>query len=149
MKKIALLHIIAITLAFAKANAGMTDWEYFEPTLGCAAGATGMYMSSKKGTETNNALIGCLVGGAIGYWLNDHYKSKYTTQREGELKDMKKIIDAMERANAERTIKGEPNRPFLIQEEVVPAQKLENGEVIDTTIKYKIVVPDLAPRLGK
>lgn len=100
--KYIVLFLILINSYSQKANAGLFDWEYFEPAAGCvAAGALG-YVSASEGNEMKNAAIYCAVVGGVLFVINSHYENKYGDEfipQETYKMERLQSFDLLERQN--------------------------------------------------
>ena len=152
MKKI----LVTMTLVFSSlsANAGLLDWFHFEPTALCVAGAAGGYYATSKDNSSQqgqNAAIGCAVGALIGYGINYYYDGKFGTQYQKDLKDKDRMIQEMQWVQAEKIIKGEDQEQdgVMVIEQLKPAQRLPNGDIIMPTKVKKLIIPGEGARIGK
>lgn len=152
MKKI--LMILTMSLSSLSAHAGLLDWFHFEPTAMCVAGAAGGYYSTSqddKSKQGQNAAIGCAIGALLGYGINYYYDGKFGTQYQSDLKDKDRMIQEMQWSTAEKVIKGEDQESdgVLIVEQIKPAQRLPNGDIIMPTKVKKLIIPGEGARIGK
>lgn len=138
-----ILILVILTFSF-NSNAGF--WSevknsfYFEPTLLCVAGAAGGYTVGNENDRNTTMAIGCLGGAAIGYFMNDYYENKFNSQYQDKLDKYKQIIEHRRKVQAYKAAKGEDFEFAVKVREIVPAQKLGNGEVRAPTVKEKLIL---------
>lgn len=149
MKKLLIAMIIfsMTTPAFAKS---IWDSDWFEPTLLCVTlGAAGGLSQEDSNDQMVYGAVGCGVGALVGYLINQRYKSKYGDQYQEEIKSLQMSIRELQVQQAQRgqSMDLEAN-DYLIQKEVVPGQKLQNGDVLSPTIKYRLIQPGQDVRIG-
>jgi hypothetical protein len=150
MKKvIAILLLISVSSAARADLADFTQGNLFEPTLVCiGAGAVG-YMGAPKGNEAAYAGGACAVGAIVTYFINKHYESKYTKGYQRRIDKLEEAVFQFEKLQGERAANGDEGPYSLRVREVVPAQKLSNGEVSAPTIREKLIVPGSDLRVGE
>lgn len=152
MKK--LLVILTMSLSTVSAHAGLSDWFHFEPLALCAAGAAGGYYSTSQDNTSQrgqNAAIGCALGAVIGYGINYYYDGKFGNQYQSDLKDKDRMIQEMQWVQATKIIEGEDKDAdgVMIVEQLKPAQRLPNGDIIMPTKVKKLIIPGEGARIGK
>lgn len=141
--------VLFASMVPVKSYAGVTDSFWFEPTLLCAVGAAGGYASAPKGSEGQTAAIGCVVGGLIGYLLNDHYKEKFTRSQQSEIDDLNRVIREIQAQQAQKILNGEDETVGLRIKQIVPGQRLPDGSVTAPTIREKLILPGEGTRIGE
>ena len=149
MKK---LIVIFTMLAFTSQASAFWDSDWFEPSLFCAVAGGAGYVSQQDNDSDQQIIYGlggCAIGALLGYMLNERYKSKYGEQYQEELSAMQKTIRELQVQQAQRgeSLDLEAN-DYLIQKEVVPGQKLPNGDILSPTIKYRLINPGQNNRVG-
>lgn len=130
-----------------KANAGIFEWEYFEPTAGCAIGAAVGYSTGTEGEEMKNAAIYCAVAGTVGFLIKGHYESKYGAEFENQelfLKDQIKKYNLLEQQKNEK----KESLYFRKVRQVIPPRLLPNGQGIGPRIKERLQLKDFNDRVG-
>lgn len=151
MRKIYAVMIIMV-FSFNVPARSFLDSEWIEPTMFCAIGGGVGYATQVNGTQQNQIIYsagGCVAGAILGYFLNKRYHHKYGKQYQDELKAMQKTIREMQIQQAQRgeSLDLEAN-DYLIQKEIVPGQKLPNGDILSPTIKYRLTNPGQDLRVG-
>ena len=149
MKKIVMAIVLFTMMIPVKSFAGITDSFWFEPGLLCAAGGIGGYVAAPKGSEAQTAVIGCVVGGLIGYLLNDHYKEKFTRSQQAEIDDLNRVIKEIQAQQAQKILNGEDETVGLRVKQIVPGQRLPDGSVTAPTIREKLILPGEGTRIGE
>lgn len=149
MKKIiiGILAILAISSPI-KAKADITNSPLFEPVLLCAAGGAGGFLSAQQGQEVLFGAIFCGAGALTGVLINSHYKSKYSHNYEKEIKELRDSIRESEMQQAMRAANSEDESYSIKVRQVIPGQRLPNGEIIAPTIRERLVPPGESIRLG-
>lgn len=128
-------------LAAKAEETSFMDSEYFEPAMACAiAGGVGYY-TAPQGKELPTSIIGCAVGGLIVNTVSNYFKDKHTKNKDKEVDKYKKAVDAFQAAQAQKAARGEKDIFSIRIQEVVPGQKLPNGEIVAPTVKEKLVLP--------
>lgn len=149
MKKLVMLFVLFTMLVPVKSFAGITDSFWFEPGLLCVVGGGGGYLAAPKGSEVQTAVIGCVVGGVIGYLLNDHYKAKFTRSSQAEIDDLNRVIKEVQAQQAQKVLNGEDETVGLRVKQIVPGQRLPDGSVTAPTIREKLILPGEGTRIGE
>lgn len=122
---------------------------HFEPALLCATGSVVGGAASKSQSKNTTMLLGCAVGAAIGYYINDHYKDKFTSQSKKELERYRNIINERQKVQALKAAKGDDFDFAVTVREVVPAQRLPNGEVRAPTVKERLILLEDSMFIGE
>lgn len=149
-KLLFLILIFSFLMPQQKANAGIFDSDYFEPTLFCAVAGGAAYASMAD--DSNQMLmtgIGCATGALIGYWINSRYKKKYGTVYQEEIRDLRRAVREMEVIQAQKAANGEEDQFSIRIQEIVPGKRLPNGDVLAPTIREKLVLPGEGVRIGE
>jgi len=140
MKKLLLILFLSPMNANANLWKEIKESFYFEPTILCVGGAAaGSTMGDSSQRDTNMA-IGCLAGAIVGYMINDYYSDKFKSEYDEEISKYKNIIDERRKVEAYKAAKGEDFEFAVKVREIVPAQKLPNGEVRAPTVKEKLIL---------
>ena len=150
MKKI-ILSIVFISTLTQQSRADITDSENLEPGLLCALGAGGGYAVASQSGSGNELLYSggaCAVGLLAGYYLNGHYKEKYTKAQNKKIDDLNLAIEQMHKMQAEHAAKNDDVSYSIKVREVVPGQVLPNGEVTAPTIRERLLLPGSNLRIG-
>lgn len=147
MKKLIL--ILSLMVLPFQSHAKWTDSFWFEPSLLCVAGAGGGYATATTGQETTNAAIGCLVGGMIGYFVNNHYDKKFGSAYQKEIEDLNRTIQEFEAAKAQSILNGEDEMIGLRVRQIIPAKKLPDGSVTAPGVRETLILPGAGTRIGE
>lgn len=149
MKKFLITAIFAITsISVASDDSSIFDSPWFEPGVACAIGGTVGYYSSSTGKELPSALIGCLVSGFVVDKVSSYFEKKYTRSKDKELEKYKEAMRAINEALAKKAANGERDIFSVRVQEIVPGQKLPNGDIMAPTIKEKLIMPGSDLLLG-
>lgn len=142
--------LLSFTLFFASAfaHADFFESNWFEPTMMCVAGGVGGYYLSPKGSESAYTAVGCLASAGITYLINRHYENKYTKAYQKRLDQAMETIKQFEQLQAVKAANGDEGPYSLRVREVVPGQKLPNGEISSPRIREYLVVPGSDIRVG-
>jgi hypothetical protein len=147
MKKIAAIFITM--LLSVPAFADFSDSNYFEPTIMCLGVGAGGYFAAPKGNETAYAAGGCIIAAGITYLINKHYENKYSQAYQKRLDRLDETVKQFQELQASKSANGDDG-PYSIRiREVVPPQKLSNGEVTAPTIRERLIVPGADMRVGE
>lgn len=130
------------------AKADFSDSNWFEPTIMCVAGGVGGYYMSPKGNESAYTAIGCLASAGVTYFINRHYEDKFSKAYQKRLDQAMETIKQFEQLQAIKAANGDEGPYSLRVREVVPAQKLPNGEISSPRIREYLVVPGADIRVG-
>lgn len=149
-KKVTMLiaALILNLLPTGKANAGIINSNLFEPILLCAAGGTAGALTAQQGQELIYGSIFCGAGALTGVLINSHYKSKYSVNYEKEIQELRSSIKEAQLQQALRAANSEDETYSIKIRQVVPGQRLPNGEIIAPTIRERLVPPGENIRLG-
>lgn len=142
--------IALLMVAPFSARAGeWSDSIWFEPSIACAGGAAVGYSQAKPGDEALYSAGGCaLLGGAM-YLINSYYHNKVGKSKDTEITKLREILKLHDQITAQKAAKGDPNEIYSLRvQEVVPAQKLDTGEVIAPTIKESLILPNQNLEVG-
>lgn len=150
MKFLAFFTIIAFSFMSAQAKA---DFPEFEPSMLCLAAGGASYSVAPTGDEMLYAGVSCAVGYWVGSMINDHYREKYTDRSDEEISKLNKMIDEIQKAQAEAKNPVEAGGFYRIKTKVVPGGKLPNGAVRKSTLEVSVENPasmeDVSTRIGK
>jgi hypothetical protein len=149
-KKIALTLGIILSVAspVKNARADITDSTLFEPLLLCAAGGAAGAFTAQQGQEILLGSIFCGAGALTGVLINSHYKSKYAHNYEKEIQELRSSIKEAQLQQALKAANSEDETYSIKIRQVVPGQRLPNGEIIAPTIRERLVPPGENIRLG-
>jgi len=147
MTKIILILILSIPF-LARAD-GWSDSIWFEPSITCAAGAAIGYSQAKPGEEALYSTGGCLILGGAMYMINSYYQNKVGKAKDLEISKLREILKLHDQIFAQKSAKGDPSEIYSLRvQEVVPAQKLDSGEIIAPTIKESLILPNQSLEVG-
>lgn len=144
--------ILAVLLSLSIASpalADFTDSNYFEPTLLCLTAGAGGYFGAPQGDEAMYAAGACAIGAGITYLINSHYEDKYSRVYRKQLDQALEAVKQFQEMQAAKAANGDEGPYSLRIREIVPPQKLSNGEVTAPTIREKLVVPGSDIRIGE
>lgn len=140
--------ILAMLSQTKSARADITNSGLFEPLLLCAAGGSAGFVTAQPGQEVLMGSIFCGVGALTGVLINSHYKSKYAHNYEKEIYDLRNSIKEAQLQQALKAANSEDETYSIKIRQVVPGQRLPNGEIIAPTIRERLVQPGESIRLG-
>ena len=87
----------------------------------------------------------------IGYGINSYYDKKFSKKFTKDLRDKDRMIQEMQWSTVdkmERGVDGELDGVIIV-EQIQPAQKLSNGDILMPTKVKKLIIPGEGARIGK
>lgn len=147
MRNIFLSLILILGVHSKSAEAGLFEWEYFEPTAACVgAGAIG-YSTASKGNEMKTAAIFCAVAGVAGLVIKSHYEYKFGEEFEPQerfLEDQIKKYNLLEQQKDEK----KESLYFKRVRQILPPKVLPNGQGIGPRVKERLQLKEFGDRIG-
>lgn len=139
-----------LSISFSKtANAGLYDYEYFEPIAGCLVVGGAMYASAEQDEAMKNGAIGCLAAGIVLWGINEHYDSKYGDQFLGEEDHLEAKITKYNMMENQSNTKKSSSLHFRRVQRVIPPSIDKKGQGIGPRVKEKLILIDDTMRIGE
>lgn len=129
-----------IFLTISQARADWTNISPTEPLTGCAMFAGANYFST-SGNQTQALIIGCLMGGAASYYINQHAMSEASSKYQNKIDTLQNQLDEVVLQQSINTAEGIGEYGVVIKKTPVPAKKLQDGTIQLPTMRLEVELP--------
>ena len=116
---------LILSIILASSTLAHSGWVN-EVTSGCSMVGAANYALT-EGDQTQNLIVGCLIGGSVGYLMKEYYQDKAMDKYESKIHALETQLDDIVTEQNINNSLGIDGTPIKFKKRRLPTKRLKNG----------------------